>query len=222
MSAAIDLYGRKYGLLTVLERAENTKNNKAKWLCKCDCGNITKVVAGQLRSGKTKSCGCYKRKQTAERNMASKTVHGLRYHPLYNVWCGIKKRCENQFSTAFRWYGGRGIGVCKEWMEFVPFYQWAIENGYEIGLQLDRIDNDGSYTPDNCRFVTCAENQRNRRSCITHKGKTISQHCDEMGIKRSMVYQRLRAGWSVEAALSVPSRFATREEAEAALGKEEK
>ena len=129
-SNAIDMRGRKFGMLTVLERGENVAcgNSKfATWVCRCDCGNTVTVRGYCLRNGNTTSCGC-KRKTTLSE---VSSTHRKSQTRLYKIWSGIKKRCNNPASSVYRHYGGRGITYCKEWEQFEPFYNWAMENGYK-------------------------------------------------------------------------------------------
>lgn len=128
--------------------------------CVCSCGGETTVCWGSLRSGHTKSCGCFRKERTA----ALAYKHGLKYSLLYGIWQAIKNRCYNKRADNYGRYGARGITVCDEWRnEFLPFYAWATNNGYAEGLQLDRKDNDECYSPENCRFLTNVMNSHNTR-----------------------------------------------------------
>lgn len=159
MSKLIDLTGQRFGRLVVVERAES-KNKNSSWLCKCDCGKQTVVSAPNLKSGATRSCGCGLQEATIERS----TKHGGRYTKLYAVWIAMKDRCNNSNNKQFDDYGGRGIRVCKEWIDdFSAFQKWALANGYKGGLTIDRKDNDKGYAPDNCQWVTSKEQNNNRR-----------------------------------------------------------
>ena len=149
----------RYGKLIIIKEISPLKYGKNKFrrmLCKCDCGKIKKITLSHLRTGNIVSCGCYR--------LEKQTKHGLKKHPLYGVWKGIKKRCRNEKEKCYEYYGGRGISVYQEWIEnFIPFFKWALENGYKKGLEIDRINNNGNYEPKNCRFITHKENCQNRR-----------------------------------------------------------
>lgn len=198
MGNLIDLTNQKFERWTVLKQVKNPHDSSAAWLCLCDCGNISIVRGKDLRYGKSKSCGCLR------------TKHGGEGSPLYRVWHGIKVRCFNPNSPAFKDYGGRGITVCSEWLnDFAAFRDWAIENGYRAGLSIDRIDNDGPYSPDNCRWATTEEQANNRRSnhLVSHNGEThtLSEWSRLTGIPRTILRNRLNIlNWSVEKSLTTP------------------
>lgn len=212
MSGFIDLTGQRFGRLTVIERAENYVSPKgrqaARWTCRCDCGGITTVVGGDLRYGKTKSCGCL---EEESRHQSRNAKHGKFGTSLYNVWCGMKKRCLNPRNRFYRRYGGRGITVCPQWIrDFQDFYDWAISHGYRKGLSLDRIDNDKGYSPENCRWATKEEqgnNKGNNRMFILGgEKKTLAELCRIYSKNRSKVDNRLRSGWTIEEALDLIPR----------------
>lgn len=162
----LDLTGERYGKLIVLREVDRiyTRTGKIirRWECQCDCGKITTVRHGDLRSGRTLSCGCY----NFEKESVVKT-HGYSRTKLYGVYIKMKSRCENENDKSFSYYGGRGIKLCKEWNENPKsFIDWAKQNGYKDGLTIDRINVDGDYCPENCRWTdyeTQAVNQRIRK-----------------------------------------------------------
>ena len=160
MGKKVDRTGWKYGRLTVLSEAGKNKHKKILWNCSCSCGNKTIVCGSELQSGDTKSCGCLQKEMRGKTNL----THGLTKHPLYSIWFDIKRRCQNKSRKAYKNYGGRGITVCPKWnKQFLPFYVWAKNNGWEKGLTIDRIDNDGNYCPENCQFITRGKNVLNTR-----------------------------------------------------------
>ena len=211
-----DLTGKRFGRLVVIEKAESylspNGNSYIQWRCRCDCGNEVVVRSGALTIGHTQSCGCYGR----EAARAATTKHLQSNSRLYWVWHGMKQRCENPNATYYKIYGGRGIKVCKEWSEdFVPFYEWAMSNGYNPDAPfgectIDRIDNDKGYSPDNCRWVTMAEQSNNKRQNvyveIGGERKTIKTWCDIYNINYGCVARRIKImGWDAERAISTPS-----------------
>lgn len=196
----IDRIGQKYGRLTVVGRGENYRGN-ASWVCRCECGSSKRVVAlgNDLQRGKVKSCGCWN---------AEKIVrHGQSYSPVYRVWLQMLQRCENSKDAAFIHYGARGISVCPAWHDFVSFMtdMGTRPKGYTI----DRIDNDGNYEPGNCRWATTKQQlnntRRNRMIELHGKRQTLSQWCDELGIRFQTLKSRIdNYGWTIERALSEP------------------
>lgn len=191
-----DLTGRRFGRLVVLHKTESTNKN-SRWLCECDCGKEISVSRVHLRNGHTISCGCFQREQAANNAKLHKTRHGLSHTKLYKVWDGLRYRCYNPSCHAYDSYGGRGIEVCAEWRtNFEAFHGWALASGYRDGLSIDRIDNDGNYEPENCRWVTMKTQSRNRRSTIqlTVHGETrsVKEWAEIYGLPYGALQKRLR------------------------------
>ena len=206
MSKPLDLKGNRYGKLVVVKRVSGGKRGKSMWYCECDCGEKTVVVGTNLVRGLTRSCGCLSKDLTSERF----TKHRLSALRIYKIWSDMKKRCTNKSHRSYKDYGGRGIKVCEEWMHYPQrFYEWSICNGYEDTLSIDRIDVDGDYCPENCRWadrVTQANNCRSNHY-LTYNGetKTIAEWARELGIISDVIRARLsKLGWSVERTLSTP------------------
>ena len=199
-----DMSGERIGMLTVLRRAEN-RNKSVYWLCRCDCGEEKEMAASSLRDGLTRSCGCHRKRVSATLCQSLNLSHGKSQTPLYRVWANMNYRCNNPSAKAYPHYGGRGITVCCEWQDFNAFHKWAMSSGYRPGLSIDREDNDGDYSPDNCRWANAVEQGNNRRNCrhMEFRGqrKTLAEWAREIGVSRSTLASRIRAGLDVEQVL---------------------
>lgn len=202
-----DLTGQRFGKLTAIRSYYDSSKKVTFWECVCDCGNTTAVRANRLVHHRTNSCGCLR----AESNNHKKTTHGMSKTHLYNAWHSMKARCYNKNDVRYARYGGRGINVCDEWKQsFDAFKHWALANGYQEGLTLDRINNDEGYYPNNCRWV-CTAVQNNNRGVsinITYDGKTqnLKDWCNELGVPYMRVWQRIKKyGYSFEEAIAEPS-----------------
>ncbi len=210
MPPAIDLVGKVFGKLTVLSYV-GSFNRKRYYLCECSCsGNRIKTASGNLLKGDTKSCGCLSREILIKRN----TKHGFAKrenpHHLYVVLFNMRDRCYNPKSVGYKNYGGRGITVCEEWMGPPEiFINWSLLNGWQDGLEIDRIDVNGNYEPTNCRFVTNADNHRNMRRCYYFTYNEETACLAELVRKYSKIpYNLVRSrildfGWNLEEAMTL-------------------
>jgi len=176
-----DLIGRQFGYLTVIEcvgtHTSPCGSRRKLWKCKCKCGNETVVNASNLLNGTTKSCGCWRLSKVVERN----TKHGGVHDRLYGIWRSMKRRCNSPKDSHYESYGGRGIKVCDEWRNYKNFKEWAYLNGYDETAKfgsctIDRIDNDGDYSPENCRWVDriTQANNTSRNRYVEFEGQKLT------------------------------------------------
>lgn len=198
----IDLTGKKFGELTVIERAANN-NNKTMWLCQCSCGNKKIVWGESIKKGSVVSCGCIGKKHRLE----SRTTHGMSHTKLDNMYYNMKMRCYNKNDDFYKDYGARGIKICDEWLnDRTKFFEWAKNNGYSKSLTIDRINVNGNYEPSNCRFVNAKQQARNRRSnhILEYNGEshTIVEWSEILNVPYSRLMTRINRGWSIEKALT--------------------
>ena len=186
-----DLTGQRFERLTVISRAENSSSGMTKWLCICDCGAERVVFAKHLRSGKTKSCGCYSANATSRRNFK----HGKTKSRLFSIWQNMKDRCSNPNNDKYTYYGGRGIKVCEMWtLDFMSFHDLEMFNCYKYDLTIDRINNNGIYEPSNCRWATglCQANNKRNNNVIAYNGKehTLAEWSRILKINRNTLGTR--------------------------------
>lgn len=206
--------GTRFGRVVIIEEIE-PKNKNRQFLCICDCGNeCNKSIKTLFKQG-ISSCGCYQ----TEYNNSAKTERRTENHPylhtrLYSIWLGMKKRCFNKNSRAYKWYGSKGIIVCDSWKNrFINFYEWSIKNGYSDDLTIDRIDSNGNYEPSNCRWIPWSDQNNNKTTSkiLRYQGENIS--AIDLSRKYNICYTtligRLKRGWSVKSAIEtkVDKRF---------------
>lgn len=196
----IDITGQKFGKLTVIKY-----NNDGTWLCRCDCGNYVNRPSNNLRKNKYPNCGC------EGRWWIGNSKHNHCYERIYNIYEKIKSRCYTETECSYKYYGGKGVKVCDEWLGkegFTNFYEWSMNNGYSDDLTIDRIDYDGNYSPDNCRWVNMITQQNNKSSNhrLTYNGEThtISEWSKIYNIPYDRLQARIKRGWSIEKSLLTP------------------
>ena len=203
MARGIDMTGVSFNGCRVLNRQGTNKDRKITWLCECYCGKSFVTTGKSIRNNTVKSCGCLKQ-ETLNKGRKNNKTHGDTGSKLYYVWRGIKKRCRKPNSSNYKWYGEQGINVCDEWYNsYSKFEEWAMMNGYEEGLSIDRIVVDGNYEPSNCRWVDMKTQQRNRGNNVKvkYKGKkrTLAEIAEMTGLSQSLINYRHKHGVDFDA-----------------------
>lgn len=219
MSKLIDLTGKRFGRLTVIERAHDyiypNGKTKVQWLCECDCGNHCVVIGDNLRKGNSKSCGCLNDELRRTRSITHGASNGN--SRLYSIWTNMKTRCYNQNNPCYLNYGARGIKMCDAWRNsFISFRDWAIPAGFDENLDpsecmIERIDVNGDYCPENCTWKNAKEQANNRTNTIfiEYNGEThsLSEWADIIGVKYHTLFARLyKLNWPLEKALNTTTR----------------
>lgn len=211
MPKVLDITGQRYGRLVALHFQEHRYTisgvPKRYWKCKCDCGNECVVDIASLRSGSSKSCGCLKIE--SDKTKHNHITHGQSKTRLYKIWIDMKRRCNDEWRRAYKYYGGKGITYCPEWEHFESFYEWSMSNGYNENLSIDRIDSNGNYEPSNCRwvdsFVQANNTTRNHKITFNGKTQTLSEWAKEYNISYYLLQDRINdLHWSIEDALTIP------------------
>lgn len=207
MGKFVDRRGQKYGRLTPIEVAGKNKRGGICWKCKCDCGNVVVVDSNSLGRGSTKSCGCLNDEVRKSGNNRRK--HGGCGTRLYRIWKAMHRRCYNPNTADYKNY--RNISVCDDWLhDFARFRDWALDNGYDDSLSIDRIDPLGDYCPDNCRWandIVQANNKTTtRKVTVCGKEYILADACKKFGVRKSMFYQRIKKGMSEEEAFLIPNK----------------
>lgn len=222
ISKLIDLTGQRFGMLTVIKRTEDyifkSGRRERMWRCQCDCGNIVDVIGTNLKNNNTTSCGCFRK----EKIKNDKTIHGLSKSRLNYIYRHMKSRCYNYNNKNYKNYGERGINICDEWLGkngFINFYEWSISHGYSENLTIDRINVNGNYSPDNCRWVdlNTQENNRTNNRLITYNNETMTMAmwAKKLGMNYQTLTNRIcTCGWSIERAFITPVRNNNKNESE--------
>ena len=205
-----DITGQKFERWTAIRpTGEKTKNGSHYWLCECECGNVGKVTVSNLRYGNSKSCGCIPKDRMSKLNYK----HGGRNERLYGVWMLMRRRCNDPHMIEYENYGGRGIKVCDDWNDYAAFREWALKAGYDETAKIqectiDRIDVNGNYCPENCRWASCVVQQNNRRNNIRimYNGEThtAAEWNRILSFPKGTVIKIISSGWSIERALETP------------------
>lgn len=198
-----DYTGQKFGRLTAIE-LDHTQRKHSYWKFKCECGSDLVLRVDTVVSGNTKSCGCYNR----EAHRVQKLTHGFSKQKVYHVFYAMKSRCYDPSNVAFEYYGGRGIKICDEWLRSPSsFCEWAYANGYSNGLTIDRIDVNGDYSPDNCRWVSRkTQNENTRRNTwLTYNGETmiLRDWCQRFNVNMATACSRIKRGLSFEQVFNI-------------------
>lgn len=199
-SPTIDLTGHRFGRLVAIHPSDRSK----RWICLCDCGTLCEKGQGKLREGQSRSCGCLQKELFVKRSR----VHGLRFHPLYMMWIGIRQRCLKPACKTYQWYGARGIKVCDRWRDSFEAFLTDVGDRPSPAHSLDRIDNDGNYEPGNVRWATAKEQARNKRCNvrITSEGVslTAAEWSERTGVPAETIINRFKRGVPAKDCVSVP------------------
>lgn len=194
--------GDRFGRLTIIKEVTGRINKRRYFQCECDCGNIKTIRLDGLTRGKVVSCGCF----NLERSVEANTKHGLCKDRIYKIWSGMKGRCLNKNNTFYKNYGGRGVTICEEWMDFKVFYKWAKENGYQDNLSIERQNVHGKYEPSNCTWIDMDAQKRNttvtKRITFDGKTQTMRQWASDIGVHSSTLCRRFKSGMTIKQALT--------------------
>lgn len=200
-TSRLDLTGQRFGRLVAIREASRVHRKQRRWTCICDCGKTGDFPQNSLRSGNTRSCGCLQRDLLRERRTSHGHARVGKRSSEHNIWCKMIERCTKPTDPAFKWYGARGISVCERWRDYSNFFS-DMGPRPSTSHTLDRIDCDGNYCPENCRWATWEEQQNNRRNNriieINGEALTMAQWSERLGLSDGALRYRLKHGWSGE------------------------
>lgn len=205
-----NLVGFKFGRLTVASEVLPKMTRKVRWNCICECGNKVQLIADNLASGHSKSCGCLAREITAIRHTIHSHTRDRGKSSEYVAWCHMRDRCNNHKAKSYRFYGQRGITVCDRWQNSFAAFIEDMGRKPKPELTIDRINSAGNYEPGNCKWSTMTEQQNNKQNNhrIEYNGiiQTLTQWARQFGIPPNVLLWRIRAEWPTERALTQPIR----------------
>lgn len=201
-----NLIGQKFGRLEVIEEGASFRTRSGKiqcagWICKCDCGNVVTVRSNSLKTNKTKSCGCLNKEKPS-----NNIKHHMSGTIIYRKYISMKKRCYDEESQNYKYYGGRGITICQEWLDdFMNFYNWAMRNGYEDTLTIERVDVNGNYCPENCCWIPKSSQAHNKTNTYIVNGEYLAKKARELNVvSPQTARERCKRGWALQDAISIP------------------
>jgi len=185
------MVGQKFGYWEVIKKDDHHPGSRNSfWICRCQCGTVRSITRSSLITGRSSSCGC----KPSENRKGINMTHGMSKTRLYHEWLSMRRRCKNPKLKSSECYVGKGITVCDEWQTFEPFHAWAIENGYDDSLTIDRIDNSKGYSPSNCRWVTNEEQQQNKTNTVSieYNGESwcLRTLCTHLGFPYKTAHRR--------------------------------
>lgn len=205
--------GETFGMLTAIERVGTDRHSRSTWLLGCQCGGTVVRSSLNLRQAKAHNCGCYRPQNFVKGQVGICRTHGRSETRLYEIWISMKQRCGNARNRAYGNYGGRGIYVCEEWLSFPAFERWAVAAGHEEGLDIDRTDNDGPYSPENCRVVSREINMGNTRVAVCHtyfgERLPLKAASRKFGLDTKTIRRRIAKGLSPEQAVLFQGRLSS-------------
>lgn len=202
MSRLVDITGEKYNMLKVISFYD-IQDKKSRWLCECECGNKKILFGRDIKSGNTKSCGCLLHKKKYDNEM------GIKIKRLQHIYYQMKQRCYDKNNPLYKHYGKRNITICEEWLKDINnFHNWALNNGYDNNLTIERINVNGNYEPNNCKWITKTQQGYNKTNTVSYtldgETKCLSEWCKLYNIDYHIVYRRLKRGNSFKKALTKP------------------